>query len=132
MGRERDKPMPGEQDGSRQQRLPDGLGLLAAVARQLLVASTSEELLPAVFELLTMALGLEVYLCYLLERPENSLRLVAHAGVPAETAVRCEWLKLNEPPNASSAQNPTPRVATDTDAVLAPAREEFQALGLTA
>src|SRR5690242_4565051 len=114
--------------------VPGGVDLLARVARELLAVKAPEKLVTGVLKILADRLSLEVYLCYLylLDGPDPRLQLVAHAGLPAESAAQHGAVYLDQVRPGAGRTKPKPLIVQDVSASADPTIADFKAFGLRA
>jgi PAS domain S-box-containing protein len=70
--------------------------LLYETTRDLLSTTEPLSLVESLFSKLSLMIGLDIYLNYLLDESQQKLRLIFHGGISEETAEQIEWLEMGQ------------------------------------
>ncbi len=115
-----------------QQRAVERVDVIAEVASHLLLSDQPEEIVASVFRKIAVHLGLEIYLCYLLDPQTQQLKLSSHAGLPEACVTNYEWRSLHESFCGSAARQRKRVIAERVQDSQDSATEQIKALGVTA
>jgi PAS domain S-box-containing protein len=108
------------------------LELLSEITADLLASKNPQAIVEPLCRKVMEHLECQVFFKYLLDEPQQRLRLSAHAGIPAKTAKQMEWRSLGEGISGDVAQNGCPIVADDIQARHDPRTDLVRSLGVRA
>ncbi|MBD1825490.1 PAS domain-containing protein, partial [Cyanobacteria bacterium FACHB-DQ100] len=108
------------------------LQLLYETTRDLLSSTQPLALVETVFHRLKSLIGVDVYLNYILDEPQQQLQLTFYSGIPEDLARQIEWLDLGQAICGTVAQQCRQIVQTDVQHCHDPRCQLVQSLGLTA
>jgi PAS domain S-box-containing protein len=108
------------------------LKLLSETANNLLLSEQPEEFIDSLFKKLSVHLGLEIYLNYLVNQDQQSLHLHAYGGIDPERTQKIERLKLGQAICGGVALNQQPRVIENVQTLTDDSTEFIRSLGITA
>jgi signal transduction histidine kinase len=116
----------------RPERAVQRVDLLAEVASQLLGSKPPEEIVASVFHKIAPPLGLDLYVCYLLDEGTQRLHLSSQTGLSDAVVAERKWLNLDESFCGAVARQQKRRVAEQVDRGNDPAVAHVKALGVRA
>jgi signal transduction histidine kinase len=115
-----------------QEKAVERIDLLAAVASHLLLSKTPQDITATVFRQVAAHLGLDLYVCYLLEPGGKSLRLSSHLGLPESVAAERLVLDLHASFCGMVARRREREVQEAVQSTTDPQLADVRALGINA
>lgn len=103
---------------------------LSDMANQLLSADDPRELIRALFQRISAELGLEIYLNYLVNEDNATLRLNCHAGMDEQLIEQLRELKFGQGPCGHTAQQRRPLIANNIAPSSDPLNEMMRGFGI--
>jgi two-component system CheB/CheR fusion protein len=113
-------------------RTVERLELLAEVSSQLLASDRPQEIVDSLCRRVMEHLDCQVFFNYLLDEPQDKLRLNSYQGVPPETAALIEWLEYGSDVCGCTACDPAGIAASHAETTLQPRPEFVRRLGIGA
>jgi PAS domain S-box-containing protein len=106
--------------------------LLYETTRDLLSTTEPLSLVESLFTKLSLIVGLDIYLNYLLDESQQKLHLIFHGGISEETAEQIEWLEIGQAICGTVAEQKLQIVRSDLQSSDDSKAQLFRELGLAA